>query len=590
MTLGAIASRRRRGLLGIAAVLAVSALATAAPAGAASLAAAGGPLTASLAPTISVPTKLEYTGPTSAPAGAGVELSAVLSAQEEAPSAIGKQKVVFRLGKQTCSGFTDEAGSASCTIKLEQPAGHYILGVEFEGESGFGPSSAEAEFTIVSPPAITILPPPTPSNNVAPTFSGTVSEGATEVAVHVLFEGKEVATGHTAPAAGKWSATITPNLPGGDHVFTAYATATDFAGEGRSSTVSFEVDTEPPLVTLNKPPTPSSNHSPTFSGTVSQPGTVTVHVYSEEKTEIDQGTTAVGSAGSWSLSLVKPLPAGKHRFFAIATAPSAIGNPEGQSESVTFEVVPPVESQGCTIKSLPSFVDQGSLAQASSVADVVQVHCPPSLSEQPIELSSQQLLARCAGHLSWASPREPEVQVQGRSIKVEVDDDGNATAVLWGGPSCAAGEVLIAADELSEPFETSITAFKVLPPKPTHAGVKALPASEVEDATSGSVATIIQIAFQPVYAGQSVDVVADQVAARCQGAPLVWIGADEAVLHGAANAARTLKLDNDGNAFVVLLAPRGCAAGASEIEASLVGPPYTRYATTFSIKPPAVVH
>ena len=48
----------------------------------------------------------------------------------------------------------------------------------------------------------------------------------------------------------------------------------------------------------------------------------------------------------------------------------------------------------------------------------------------------------------------------------------------------------------------------------------------------------------------------------------------------------TLQLDNDGNAFVVLIGNSSCAAGTSLIEASLENAPYTTYTTDFTIEPP----
>ena len=47
-----------------------------------------------------------------------------------------------------------------------------------------------------------------------------------------------------------------------------------------------------------------------------------------------------------------------------------------------------------------------------------------------------------------------------------------------------------------------------------------------------------------------------------------------------------MKLDNDGNAFVVLFGSQSCAAGSSMIEASLENAPYTTYTTEFEIEPP----
>ncbi len=48
----------------------------------------------------------------------------------------------------------------------------------------------------------------------------------------------------------------------------------------------------------------------------------------------------------------------------------------------------------------------------------------------------------------------------------------------------------------------------------------------------------------------------------------------------------TLKLDNDGNAFMILIGNASCASGTSLIEASLEEAPYTTYTGEFTIEPP----
>ena len=47
-----------------------------------------------------------------------------------------------------------------------------------------------------------------------------------------------------------------------------------------------------------------------------------------------------------------------------------------------------------------------------------------------------------------------------------------------------------------------------------------------------------------------------------------------------------LKLDNDGNAFVVLFGTASCASGPVMIEASLENAPYTTHTTMFEVEPP----
>jgi hypothetical protein len=239
----------------------------------------------------------------------------------------------------------------------------------------------------------------------------------------------------------------------------------------------------------------------------------------------------------------------------------------------------------CKIQSLPSFVAMGEAAQHSSVADIVRVGCQPVYAEQTVTLRAQQLYNRCNNSLSWSAP-DPFAFTEGPAFTVTLDNDGNAIAALWGGPSCAAGSSLISAHLNTAPFTTVSTWFNVLAPRDTMPGVKARPAREVEDATYSSVATVIQVEFPSVYAERVVNVSSGELYSRCQRPPqLIWVGPDQTVLGvGVDNV--PLSLDNNGNAFVVVIGNASCASGPSEIEASLVGVPYTTYTGTFTILSP----
>ncbi len=205
--------------------------------------------------------------------------------------------------------------------------------------------------------------------------------------------------------------------------------------------------------------------------------------------------------------------------------------------------------------------------------------------EQTVTILAQQLFNRCANKLSWSSPF-PLSFVEGPSFTVTLDNDGNAIAALWGGPSCAAGTSLISAHLNTAPFTTVNTTFTIQPPHSTTPGVKARPAREVEDATFSSAATVIQVEFPAVFAERVVNVSASELFSRCQVAPqLVWVGPDQTGVLGSSDNVN-VTLDNNGNAFVVALAGASCASGASEIEASLVGPPFTTFTNTFTILSP----
>ncbi len=168
---------------------------------------------------------------------------------------------------------------------------------------------------------------------------------------------------------------------------------------------------------------------------------------------------------------------------------------------------------------------------------------------------------------------------------------------LIGGPSCAAGESLISAHMEAAPYTTATTAFAVLAPQDGTSGIRVSPEAKVEGETNGDVATIVQVSFAPVFAGQAVVLNAAQLYSRCRVAPrLVWVtmgeapglggSAAEAQIHEPEAEEATVRLDDDGNAFALLLGGGSCASGSSVIEASLEKAPYTTYTASFSIEPP----
>ena len=253
-------------------------------------------------------------------------------------------------------------------------------------------------------------------------------------------------------------------------------------------------------------------------------------------------------------------------------------------------------AETCVVHALPdSFMDQGEFGSASSVADIIEVECEPVYAEKYVRISANELYSRCDRSLFWRTPYGNDQGankwgfVTGPSISVELDNDGNATAIVVGGPSCAAGESLIAAHLESAPFSTVTTGFTVLPPRPTEPGVFVTPENKVEGETYSDVATIVQVEFPPVFAEEPVNVNSNEFYSRCHNSPKT-----EAIIMGSNGYPRvidsleegTLYLDNDGNAFAVLVGNSSCAAGTSMIEASLENAPYTTYTTNFTIEPP----
>jgi len=225
---------------------------------------------------------------------------------------------------------------------------------------------------------------------------------------------------------------------------------------------------------------------------------------------------------------------------------------------------------------------------ALSVADIIEVGCEEVYAEKTVEISANELYSRCDQKLYWRTPHSQTYFTTGPNLKVTLDNDGNATAIVIGGPSCAAGESLIAAHLEVAPFTTTTTAFTVLPPRPTEPGVKAEPSSKIEGEEFSDVATIVEVEFPPVFAEEPVNVNSNEFYSRCHNSPkteaIIMVDGKPAIVRNLEEG--TLILDNDGNAFAVLIGNSSCAAGTSMIEASLENAPYTTYTTEFTIEPP----
>jgi hypothetical protein len=240
----------------------------------------------------------------------------------------------------------------------------------------------------------------------------------------------------------------------------------------------------------------------------------------------------------------------------------------------------------CVVHSQSSFVAQGEFGTTATVADVVEVECNPSIygTGSKIKLTANQLFSRCKGHLTWYIVN-PYDTINGKGVTVELDADGNATVALIAGSGCMEGESLITAHMEEEPFESFTTAFSVLAPRPTPQGVRALPSTQVEDAFSSGVATIIETEITN-GSEQFVHIGSEEFFHRCRLQPhLHWIRMDRSEESEVSEVTK-VQLDNDGNAFVIVIGDESCAPGTSLIEADLESKPFTTFTTPFTIEAP----
>jgi hypothetical protein len=273
----------------------------------------------------------------------------------------------------------------------------------------------------------------------------------------------------------------------------------------------------------------------------------------------------------------------------LVTPLVAVVATQGASATTAAKASPAWNHPICQVFAHPAggFIETGLGSTTSSVAFVLTVRCKPVYSETTVELSSPQLSNACRNTLSWYSPtgKAGSASVgRGEAFNVFLDDDGNATAVVWGGPSCAATRDLVTADLIAPPYPTATTHVVVLPPKTTKSALLAYPPKEVEDSITSSVDAIFYAEFPGSLAEQKVEFSDAQLYDMCAG-HIIWVGADEAVL-GRDVKSVTTTTDDNGNAFVVALAGPSCAAGVTKAQASIVKAPYKSVHTTFTILTP----
>jgi hypothetical protein len=205
--------------------------------------------------------------------------------------------------------------------------------------NGIGRSAPVTFEVDTSSPTVTLNQPLTPSNQTAPTFTGTASDSTT-VTVKIYKGPKAEGTPvSTATAAGtNWTSTAaSPALITGQYTAVAGQPSSVGNSEGKSAPLTFVVNTASPTVTLNQPLTPSNQKALTFTGTASDSTTVTVRIYKGPKAEGTPVSTATATGTNWTSTATSPeLSDGV--YTAIAGQQSSVGNAEGKSAPVTFEV------------------------------------------------------------------------------------------------------------------------------------------------------------------------------------------------------------------------------------------------------------
>ncbi|MGO9762123.1 MAG: Ig-like domain-containing protein, partial [Solirubrobacteraceae bacterium] len=232
--------------------------------------------------------------------------------------------------------------------------GTYTAQAAQSNEAGTVGTSDPVTFTIdTTPPAVSINPVSSPTNNATPTLTGGAGVAAGDdsdvtVVIHegASVTGKVIVSGAAKVTGAGWSY-ASPHLADGP--YTAQAEQSDDAGNlGKSAAATFTVDTTPPAVSIVAPAAFTNNTEPTLTGgagtATGDDAAVTVTIY--KGTAVGDTVAASGGAtvsgANWSFKSAHLV---EGTYTAQAEQSDDAGN-IGRSAAVTFTVdtTPPVVS------------------------------------------------------------------------------------------------------------------------------------------------------------------------------------------------------------------------------------------------------
>ncbi len=272
--------------------------------------------------------------------GAGVEVG------DENAVAVTIHEGSSLAGAVAASGSASLIGGDWSFTSAKLADGTYTAQATQKDEAGNLGKSQAVTFTLdTTAPAVSINPVITPTKNAAPTLAGGAGAASGDQAgvTVTVYKGSAVGgtvaqTSTVSRSGSAWSWQV-PELS--DGTYTAQATQEDGAENlGKSTAVTFTVDTTAPTVSTNSLPTPTKTAAPTLTGGAGTASgdaagvTVTVYEGSSVGGAVAQSATVSRSGSTWSSTLAK-LADGT--YTAQAVQEDEAGN-RGQSSAVTFTV------------------------------------------------------------------------------------------------------------------------------------------------------------------------------------------------------------------------------------------------------------
>ncbi|MFK5598215.1 Ig-like domain-containing protein [Methylobacterium sp. HMF5984] len=260
-----------------------------------------------------------------------ITTNAALTGTAEAGAKVTLSEGTTALGSVTA----DNTGHWNFTPTGLKLGAHTILASQTDAAGNTG--SDTFAFTLQNAPTVAITSSGGLTNTLAVKLAGTVGVSDAGTTVHVLDGVKEIGTA-LVQADGKWSAAVSLLNQQGSHQISA--SDTNAAGTGKSSSVSYTVDTVAPVVKLGLVQDTGTSSTDKITTNAALTGTAEVGA----KVTLSEGTTALGSVtadstGHWNF-MPTGLKLGAHTILASQT--DAAGNTGSDTFAFTLQNAPTV--------------------------------------------------------------------------------------------------------------------------------------------------------------------------------------------------------------------------------------------------------
>ncbi|TXM63751.1 hypothetical protein FV226_27300 [Methylobacterium sp. WL12] len=262
-----------------------------------------------------------------------ITTNAALTGTAEAGAKVTLSEGTTALGSVTA----DSTGHWNFTPTGLKLGAHTILASQTDAAGNTG--SDTFAFTLQNAPTVAITSSGGLTNTLAVKLAGTVGVSDAGTTVHVLDGATEIGTA-LVQADGKWSAAVSLLNQQGSHQISA--SDTNAAGTGKSSSISYTVDTVAPVVKLGLVQDTGTSSTDKITTNAALTGTAEAGA----KVTLSEGTTALGSVtadstGHWDFTPAN-LKLGAHTILASQT--DAAGNTGSDTFAFNLESSAPAST------------------------------------------------------------------------------------------------------------------------------------------------------------------------------------------------------------------------------------------------------